>query len=220
MSPEPARVTAPASDASPLEWIAFERLLADLAAQFANVAADSIEPAIEQAMRRLLDFLGFDRSTYVAVLDDGGRVVCSVAAAGHARGCSAKRHRQGSAGRVLHLSTPRRARPMIKINCAALPPALIESELFGRVKAPTPARWHASRAASSWRTAPRCSSTRSARCRSSCRRGCCACCRTGASNASAARRRLSVDISMVADNNATCCAKSRPAASARTCTTG
>ena len=86
MSPEPARVTAPASDASPLEWIAFERLLADLAAQFANVAADAVEPAIEQAMRRLLDFLGFDRSTYVAVLDDGGRmeVVCSVAAAGHA----------------------------------------------------------------------------------------------------------------------------------------
>jgi formate hydrogenlyase transcriptional activator len=86
MSPEPARFTATASDASPLEWIDFERLLADLAAQFANVAADSIEPAIEQAMRRLLDFLGFDRSTYVAVPDDSGRmeVVCSVAAAGHA----------------------------------------------------------------------------------------------------------------------------------------
>ena len=86
MSPEPARVTAPASNASPLEWIALERLLADLAAQFANVAADGIEPAIEQAMRRLLDFLGFDRSTYVALPDDSGRleVVCSVAAAGHA----------------------------------------------------------------------------------------------------------------------------------------
>jgi transcriptional regulator with GAF, ATPase, and Fis domain len=35
---------------------------------------------------------------------------------------------------ALHRASPRRARPMIKINCAALPPALIEAELFGREK--------------------------------------------------------------------------------------
>jgi transcriptional regulator with GAF, ATPase, and Fis domain len=35
---------------------------------------------------------------------------------------------------ALHQASPRRARPMIKINCAALPPALIEAELFGREK--------------------------------------------------------------------------------------
>ena len=43
-------------EASPDEWIAFERLLADLAAQFANVAADAVVPAIEQAMGRLIDW--------------------------------------------------------------------------------------------------------------------------------------------------------------------
>lgn len=70
MRSEPARVTVPASDASPQEWIAFERLLAELAAQFANIAAEAIEPEIEHAMRRQIDFLGCDRSTCVAVLDD------------------------------------------------------------------------------------------------------------------------------------------------------
>ena len=33
---------------------------------------------------------------------------------------------------VLHELSPRRSRPMVRINCAAIPSALIESELFGR----------------------------------------------------------------------------------------
>jgi formate hydrogenlyase transcriptional activator len=36
--------------------------------------------------------------------------------------------------RALHIRSPRRARPLIKVNCAAIPPGLIESELFGHVK--------------------------------------------------------------------------------------
>jgi transcriptional regulator with GAF, ATPase, and Fis domain len=74
----------PVDDASPEEWIAFERLLADLAAVFANVAADDVVPAIEQAMARLIAFLGFDRSTYVAFQgDDRMDTVCSVAIPPH-----------------------------------------------------------------------------------------------------------------------------------------
>ena len=36
--------------------------------------------------------------------------------------------------RAIHNLSPRKARPMIKVNCAALPATLIESELFGREK--------------------------------------------------------------------------------------
>jgi formate hydrogenlyase transcriptional activator len=36
--------------------------------------------------------------------------------------------------RALHIRSPRRARSLIKVNCAAIAPGLIESELFGHVK--------------------------------------------------------------------------------------
>lgn len=36
--------------------------------------------------------------------------------------------------RAIHYASQRKQRPMVKINCAALPPGLIENELFGHVK--------------------------------------------------------------------------------------
>jgi transcriptional regulator with GAF, ATPase, and Fis domain len=52
--------------------------------------------------------------------------------------------------RAIHSGSKRKDKPFIKVNCAALPSGLVESELFGHEKAlsaaPSPSGW----AASSW----------------------------------------------------------------------
>ena len=69
--------------------------------------------------------------------------------------------------RELHRRSPRAKAPFITINCGAIPENLLESELFGHVQGRVHRRGRATSRASSRRpTAARCSSTRSARCRS------------------------------------------------------
>src|SRR5450432_2411737 len=67
--------TAPTGDASVEELLAFERMLADLSARFANVAIEQVEAEIQIAQRLMLDFLGFDRSTFAEFQEDGTLVV-------------------------------------------------------------------------------------------------------------------------------------------------
>src|SRR5207237_2270428 len=69
--------TAPKSDAATEELLAFERMLADLSARFANVPADKVELEIRVVQAILLKFLGFDRCTFAEVEDDGSLVVLS-----------------------------------------------------------------------------------------------------------------------------------------------
>jgi PAS domain S-box-containing protein len=75
--------TTRTSDASLEELLAFERLLSDLSARFANVAGDQVVAEIEGALKRLLKFLGFDRSAFWEfVNDDKQYFLCSAAVEG------------------------------------------------------------------------------------------------------------------------------------------
>ncbi len=91
--------------------------------------------------------------------------------------------------RAIHELSPRKGKPFIKVNCAALPKALSNPSCSATRRARSPAPSPRGRGASSWRTAARSSSTRSARSRPRSRRSSCACCRSASSSASAGSRR-------------------------------
>ena len=65
------------NDPSVQELLAFERMLADLSARFANIPAERVESEIQLAQVILRQFLGFDRSTFAEFQDDGSLVVLS-----------------------------------------------------------------------------------------------------------------------------------------------
>ena len=122
--------------------------------------------------------------------------------------------------RALHDISARAGLPFIAINCAALPQALIESELFGHEAGAFPGALRPRYGKFEHAAAARCCWTRSGRCRFICRRSCCACCRNGSSPASARTSR----------SRWTCASSPRPKSiwrrrwqrggSGRTCITG
>ncbi len=48
-------------------------------------------------------------------------------------------YRQGTIARAIHNLSPRRERTFVRLNCAAIPSGLVESELFGHEKGLSPA---------------------------------------------------------------------------------
>jgi formate hydrogenlyase transcriptional activator len=65
------------SNTSLEELLAFERMLADLSARFANIPAERVETEIKIAQIMLQQFLGFDRSCFSEFQEDGSLVVVS-----------------------------------------------------------------------------------------------------------------------------------------------
>jgi formate hydrogenlyase transcriptional activator len=54
-----------------LERLQFETLLSDLSAIFVNLPPDKVDDEIEGSVRRIVEFLGFDRGTLYQTSEDG-----------------------------------------------------------------------------------------------------------------------------------------------------
>ena len=126
---ERASATGGAAKASLEEFLAFERLLADLSARFANVSIVQVETEIDSALNQLQEFLGFDRSNFFEFTADGGATIL-----GSAARAGVEPHRLGQAPAFLswYLGQVRAGKVMRVQSIEDLPPEAIEQIAYHR----------------------------------------------------------------------------------------
>ena len=126
---ERASATGGAAEASLEEFLAFERLLADLSARFANVSIVQVETEIDSALNQLQEFLGFDRSNFFEFTADGGATIL-----GSAARAGVEPHRLGQAPAFLswYLGQVRAGKVMRVRSIEDLPPEAIEQIAYHR----------------------------------------------------------------------------------------
>ena len=121
--------------------------------------------------------------------------------------------------RALHDLSPRRGRTFVKLNCAAIPTGLLESELFGHEKGAFTGAIGQKVGRFELRTRGHCSSTRSATSRRNCSPSCSAFCRSRSSSGWGVRGRFAWTSASWRPRTATSREWSPTAASAKTSTT-
>jgi formate hydrogenlyase transcriptional activator len=97
---------------------------------------DELEVENAQLLERVQRDAGFE-----AIIGESAAMLRVISAARRVAGVSSAVLLVGETGTgkeiladAIHTVSPRARRPLVKVNCAALPPTLIESELFGREK--------------------------------------------------------------------------------------
>ena len=126
-----------------------ETLLADLAARLVQIAPEDVADAIAAAQREIRDCLerqafcalqqSQERRHHRGIVGQSDALQRALAQVERVAPTNAPVLLLGETGtgkellaQTIHELSPRKNRPMVVVNCASLPPTLVESELFGR----------------------------------------------------------------------------------------